>query len=41
MLGRFKPLVLVSKNQIGTMFKFQNQDLFLFLKEPNLDPKPK
>jgi hypothetical protein len=41
MLGRFKSLVLVSENLIGTTSNFQNQDLMLFLKEPKLEPKPK
>ncbi len=41
MLGRFKSLVLVSENLIGTTSNFQNQDFILFLKEPKLEPKPK
>jgi hypothetical protein len=41
MSGRFKSMVQVSKNQIGTVSNFQNQDLILFLKEPKLEPKPK
>jgi hypothetical protein len=35
MLGMFESLVLVSKNQIGIVSNFQNQDLILFLKNQN------